>query len=149
MLSSNLAVGTTVTNTGVVTWNTPAQTASASVSISIGGVPGVGVLNGAAWHDANFDDVQDAAERPLAGWTVELYRDDQLVASVQVDAAGVYRISGLQPNDVTGTRYELRFRAPGAGARTASLGRAGVAVHQRPATHHRHRRRPRAPTCRA
>ncbi|HEX6572324.1 MAG TPA: SdrD B-like domain-containing protein, partial [Steroidobacteraceae bacterium] len=123
-LGSNLAVGTTVTNTGVVNWNTPAQTASASVSISIGGVPGVGVLNGAAWHDANFDDVQDGAERPLVGWTVDLYRDDQVVASVQVDASGVYRISGLQPNDVTGTRYEVRFRAPGAGARTASLGRA-------------------------
>ena len=30
-----------VTNTGVVTWNTPTQTASASVSLFVGGIPGV------------------------------------------------------------------------------------------------------------
>src|SRR6516164_3133590 len=33
-LGSTLAAGTSVTNTGVVTWNTPPQTASASVSIN-------------------------------------------------------------------------------------------------------------------
>ena len=123
-LDSSLAIGTTVTNTGVVSWNSPTQTASASVSIDVGGVPGVGVLNGAAWHDANFDDAQGAGERSLAGWTVDLYRDDQLLYSALTDSSGVYRISGLVPNDVSGSRYELRFRAPGAGARTAMLGRA-------------------------
>ena len=35
-----------ITNTGVVTWNNPPQTASASVSIDVGGMVGVGVLNG-------------------------------------------------------------------------------------------------------
>ena len=30
----------------------------------------------------------------------------------------------MDPNDLTGVRYELRFRAPGAGANTAMLGRA-------------------------
>ena len=124
VLGAGLASGTTVTNTAVVTWNTPTQTASASVSIGVGGVPGVGVFNGAAWHDANFDDVQDSTERALVGWTVDLYRDEQAVASVAVDATGSYRLSGLSPNDATGTRYELRLRAPGAGARTALLGRA-------------------------
>src|SRR5215813_2217993 len=38
-LGSTLAVGTVVTNTGVVTWNTPPQTASASVSVTIRAVP--------------------------------------------------------------------------------------------------------------
>src|SRR5215468_4538246 len=37
-LGSTLAAGTIVTNTGVVTWNNPSQTASASVSINIGAV---------------------------------------------------------------------------------------------------------------
>src|SRR5262250_2873600 len=37
-LGSTLAAGTIVTNTGVVTWNTPPQTASASVSVNIGAV---------------------------------------------------------------------------------------------------------------
>ena len=123
-LSASLGVGTTVTNTGVVAWNTPAQTASASVSIGVGGIPGVGVLNGLAWHDANFDDVQGAGERALVGWTVELYRDSQLLHSALTDTNGAYRVSGLEPNDLGGSRYELRFRAPGAGARTALLGTA-------------------------
>src|SRR5260370_27831374 len=37
---STRAAGTIVTNTGVVTWNTPPQTASASVSITVGGIVG-------------------------------------------------------------------------------------------------------------
>src|SRR5262249_20898638 len=41
-LGSTLAAGTIVTNAGVVTWNTPPQTASASVSVTIGAVPGAG-----------------------------------------------------------------------------------------------------------
>ena len=80
-------------------------------------------MNGSAWHDADFDDVRDPGERPLAGWSVELYRDNQLWHSVLTDANGVYRIIVVEPNDVTGIPYELRFRAPGAGANTAMLGR--------------------------
>jgi len=123
-LDPGLVDGTVVTNTGVVAWNTPTQTASASVSIVVGGVPGVAVLNGAAWHDADFDDTQDTGERALAGWAVELYRDVQLLHSTLTDANGAYRIIGVEPNDGTGSPYELRFRAPGAGPNTAMLGRA-------------------------
>ncbi len=123
-LNPNLVLGTTVTNTGVVAWNNPTQTVSASVSIVVGSIPGFAVLNGAAWHDANFDDLRDSSERALAGWTVELYRNSQLWQSVLTDANGIYRIIGVEPNDLTGVRYELRFRAPGAGANTAMLGRA-------------------------
>ena len=86
ILDPGLAVGTTVTNTGVVYWNDPTQTASASVSIVVGGIPGVSVLAGAAWHDANFDDVQDAGERALAGWSVDLYRDGELQHSALTDS---------------------------------------------------------------
>ena len=125
ILDPGLATGTVVTNTGVVGWNNPTQTASASVSIIVGASPRpLGVLNGSAWHDADFDDVRDPGERPLAGWSVELYRDNQLWNSVLTDANGVYRFIGVEPNDVTGIPYELRFRAPGAGANTAMLGRA-------------------------
>src|SRR5215469_6925926 len=42
-LGSTLAAGTVVTNTGVVTWNIPPQTASASVSVTIGAVPGLAI----------------------------------------------------------------------------------------------------------
>ena len=124
ILNPALALGTVVTNTGVVNWNTPTQTASASVSIVVGSVPGFAVLSGSVWHDANFDDVKGSGERPLAGWTVALYRDNVLWSSVLTDAAGAYRIVGVEPNDVTGVQYELRFSAPGAGPNTAMLGRA-------------------------
>src|SRR5882724_7656801 len=124
VLDPGLALGTVVTNTGVVTWNTPAQTASASVSIVVGNIPGFAVLNGSVWHDADFDNVHDSGERALAGWTVDLYRDNVPWSSVLTDAAGAYRIVGVEPNDISGVRYELRFRAPGAGPNTAMLGRA-------------------------
>lgn len=123
-LDDGLASGTTVTNTAEVRWNTPEQAASASVSLDVGGAPGVGALNGAAWHDADFDNIQGDAERVLEDWTVELYRNDRLVHSTRIDADGAYRISGLGPNDLTGDSYELRFSAPGAGPDTASLGQA-------------------------
>src|SRR5437773_3847024 len=130
-LNANLALGTVVTNTGVAAWGNPTQTARASVSIAVGsilspggpGTPIPAVLNGSAWYDANFDDVRDSGERILAGWAVELYRDNQLSQSVATDTNGDYRLTGVEPNDTTGVRYELRFRAPGAGANTALLGR--------------------------
>ena len=122
-LNSNLMFGTVVTNKAVAAWNNPTETTSASVSIVVGAIPGFAALNGSAWYDANFDNVEDSRERALAGWTVELYRDNQLSQSVQTDANGVYHIIGVEPNDTTGARYELRFRAPGAGPNTAMLGR--------------------------
>jgi uncharacterized repeat protein (TIGR01451 family) len=123
-LDPGLVDGTVVTNTGVVTWNTPTQTASASVSIVVGGVPGMTVLNGTVWHDIDFDDVKDTGERPLAGWTVQFFADGQLVHTVLTDVDGAYNIVGVQPNDTTGVAYQLRFLAPGASPTTAALGRA-------------------------
>ena len=124
VLDPGLATGTVVTNTGVVSWNTPTQTASASVAIVVGGMPGLSILSGSAWHDADFDDARDPGERALAGWTVDLYRDTVLWNSVLTDASGDYRFLAVEPNDTTGAEYELRFRAPGAGANTALLGNA-------------------------
>jgi uncharacterized repeat protein (TIGR01451 family) len=123
-VNTGLAVGTTVTNTGAVYWNDPVQTANASVSIVVGGIPGVSVLAGAVWHDANFDDAQDVAERALAGWSVDLFRDGNLQHSALTDADGAWSIIGVAPNDTLNYQYELRFRAPGAGANTAPLGTA-------------------------
>jgi large repetitive protein len=124
ILNPGLTLGTVVTNTGVVAWNNPTQTASASVSIVVGNIPGFGVLSGSAWHDADFDNVRDSGERRLDGWAVELYRNSVLWQSVLTDANGDYQIIGVEPNDLTGVQYELRFRAPVAGANTAMLGLA-------------------------
>src|SRR6267154_1028363 len=123
-IASGLPVGTTLTNTAVVTWNNPPQTVSASVSIDIGGVPGSGSLNGTAWLDANFNKIADLGEPLLQGWTVGLYLNGALVQSVLTDASGAYRFSSVPPTDGTANRYELRFTAPGAGTNTAKLGKA-------------------------
>jgi uncharacterized repeat protein (TIGR01451 family)/fimbrial isopeptide formation D2 family protein len=124
VLNPDLDSGTTVTNTGVVSWNTPSQTASASVSIDVGGTPGVGVINGAVWHDADFDNVQDVTERALEGWSVELTRNGEPLVSTITDAGGTWRLTGLAPNTSNDDIYRIRFQAPGAGPRTAMLGTA-------------------------
>jgi uncharacterized repeat protein (TIGR01451 family) len=126
-IASGLPAGTRLTNTGVATWNSPPQTASASVSIDIGGVPGSGSLNGTAWLDANFNKIADLGEPLLQGWTVGLYLNGVLVQSVLTDVNGVYRFSSVPPTDGTANRYELRFTAPGAGPNTAKLGKADSA----------------------
>ena len=130
-LNPNAVPGTKVINTAIATWNKPIQTTTASVPLVVAKLPPApGVLNGSVWYDANFDAAQDSRERALAGWTVELYSDNQLSQSVQTDDNGVYRIPGVVPNDPADTtdtaavKYELRLRAPGAGPNTAMLGRA-------------------------
>src|SRR3989441_7492325 len=126
-IAAGLPAGTTLTNTGVVAWNTPQQSASASVSIDIGGTSGSGMLNGTVWHDANFNKIADLGEPLLQGWTVGLYLNGALVQSVLTDVNGVYRFSSVPPTDGTANRYELRFTAPGAGPNTAKLGKADSA----------------------
>jgi uncharacterized repeat protein (TIGR01451 family) len=121
-IDPGLADGTTLTNTAEVTWNDPAQSATATVSIDVGARPDLGMLSGNVWHDADHDDAPDTAERPLAGWTVELLRNDQPIRSLLSDVDGNYLMAGVQPNDLTGDTYSLRFRAPGAGASAALLG---------------------------
>src|SRR5437879_723481 len=126
-IASGLPAGTTLTNTAVVTWNNPPQTASASVSIDIGGVPGSGSLNGTAWLDANFNKIADPGEPLLQGWTVGLYLNGALAQSVLTDVNGVYRFSNMPPTDGTANRYELRFTTAGAGPNPAKLGKADSA----------------------
>jgi len=122
-LDAGLAMGTAVVNVGTVTWDDPPRTASASASIDVGGTPGVGVLSGAVWHDADFDDDQGGAELAQVGWVVELQRNGQPMQSVTTDGDGAWRMIGLAPNDISGDAYAIYFRAPDAGAATASLGR--------------------------
>lgn len=117
-------IGTTITNTAQVSWNTPVQSASASASVDIGGIPGSGILNGRAWHDANFDNLFDSTELKLAGWSVQVYVNSTLLGSVLTDTNGLFTVSGLAPNSGTANQYEIRFRAPAAGASTARLGLA-------------------------
>lgn len=123
-IAAAVPAGTTITNTGLVTWNTPTETASASASVVIAGAPapGAGTLNGTAWLDANLNKVPDAGEPPLVGWTVALFLNGVQLQSVLTDANGVYRLSNVAPTDGTSNRYELRFTAPGAGPSTAKLG---------------------------
>ncbi|WP_405241398.1 hypothetical protein [Lentisalinibacter salinarum] len=124
VIEPTLPIGTTVTNIAEVRWNQATQSATASVSVDVGGTPGSAAVNGTVWHDADFDDVDGAGERRLEGWSVEVWRNDTRVRSVLTDADGNYRVSGLVPNYLTDDVYEIRFVAPGAGPRSAALGLA-------------------------
>ncbi|MEJ2393068.1 MAG: SdrD B-like domain-containing protein, partial [Gammaproteobacteria bacterium] len=116
--------GDRLTNIAQMAWNTPTLTATASVSIDIGGTIGTAMLNGQVWHDFNLDKrhVAGDGETNLAGWTVSLYRNNALVATATTDANGLYRFSDIEPTLTTADRYELRFTAPAAGPNTASMG---------------------------
>jgi uncharacterized repeat protein (TIGR01451 family)/fimbrial isopeptide formation D2 family protein len=122
-IAAGVPIGTTITNTALVTWD-PSGSASDSVSIDIGGTPGSAILNGRVWHDANFNNAFDGSEQPLAGWAVELRRNGTPLATTSTASDGSYQFSGLAPNDITGDQYEIRFSAPGAGPNTAMLGQA-------------------------
>jgi uncharacterized repeat protein (TIGR01451 family)/fimbrial isopeptide formation D2 family protein len=117
-----LASGTVITNTAQAAWNTPVQNANASTTVTAGGMPGSASLYGLVWQDANFNNSQDSGELSLAGWTVDLYQNGGLVGTLNTDADGAYHFNGVTPNAGTSITYELRFRAPGAGANTAMLG---------------------------
>jgi uncharacterized repeat protein (TIGR01451 family) len=112
-----------VTNTAQVTWNVPAQTASATVTTPIGGLPGTATLNGSVWQDTNFNNTLDNGELALNGWAVDLYQNGQLRGTVFTGADGSYHIYNVTPNaGTTMPPYEIRFRAMGAGSNTAKLG---------------------------
>ncbi len=128
-----LAYGTTISNTAVVSWNNPPQTATADVSLDVGGTPGSASLNGRIWHDPNFDRVYLAdSENSQQGWSVELYLDGQPVTTTQTDEHGEYRFTGLVPSVNTNGLYEVRFLAPGAGVNTPSLGDTDSPFTDRP-----------------
>jgi len=128
-IAAGIPAGTVLTNTGLVTWNTPTETNSASASIVIGGVtgPGAGTINGTAWLDANFNKIPDTDEPRLSGWTVALFLNGVQLQTVLTDANGVYRLTNVANTDGTSNRYELRFIAPAAGPNTAKLGVADSA----------------------
>jgi uncharacterized repeat protein (TIGR01451 family) len=126
-IAAGLPMGTTITNTGQVAWNSPALTASASVSIAVGGTPGAAGLNGRVWHDASLDKLFDTGERGLQGWTVEVLRNNVRLGAVTTDANGQFTVNGLAPSATAADQFSLRFSAPGAGARTAKLGVADSA----------------------
>ncbi|WP_406828179.1 isopeptide-forming domain-containing fimbrial protein [Microbulbifer sp. ARAS458-1] len=127
-LGENLAMGYPVVNTAQVKWNDPAMYNEATVSIDIGGTPGIANLSGYLWHDVNFSETADAEEQLLVNWSVELYFNNALLETVQSDDKGYFVFDGLVPNmdgaDMAGASYELRYLAPNAGDNTASLGTA-------------------------
>ncbi|MEJ2362738.1 MAG: SdrD B-like domain-containing protein [Gammaproteobacteria bacterium] len=122
-INQSVAAGTTVNNTASVSWNSPDSPKDDSASVNVGAIPGSASLNGLVWHDVNFNKLFDSgSETGLEHWSVELYRNHQLIGTQETNADGAYRFTGLAPNMGTPDLYELRFRAEGAGPNTASMG---------------------------
>jgi uncharacterized repeat protein (TIGR01451 family)/fimbrial isopeptide formation D2 family protein len=123
-INNSLPLGTTITNTGIVSWDAATKNASATISIDVGGTPGVANVNGKIWHDKNYDNIFDGDELELEGWFVDIYRNTTLLGTVISDASGNYSINGLTANDVGSDRYDIRFRAPDSNSTSAKLGNA-------------------------
>jgi large repetitive protein len=121
-LNSTATAGTTITNTAQASWNSPAQTAQASASVTVGGIPGSAMLNGHVWYDFNYNGLNDAGESNLANWTVDLYHNNVLFSSTITDTNGLFQFSGVAPT--TTDQYQIHFSAPGATSTTAKLGLA-------------------------
>ena len=125
LIDSNQTTGTTITQDARVQWNAGSQSETASVSVVVGATPGgTATIGGSVWHDVNHNKVVDGAETLLGNWDVVLYRNSIALASIQTDTNGVYRFVGLQPNDVSGADYSVRFLAQGATLNSAALGLA-------------------------
>ncbi|MEO1202405.1 MAG: hypothetical protein AAFX10_06845, partial [Pseudomonadota bacterium] len=122
MLSEDLNNGQTVVNMSQVAWNDPPQYLEAQASIDVGGVPGSGIVSGTVFHDADFDNTPDTAERLLEGWSVTLNRNDEPLRTVETDTDGFFTIQGIPPNYLLADEYWLSYAAPGAGTRTALMG---------------------------
>ncbi len=123
VLDLALIEGTTITNIGEVTWTSGSD--SASVDIDVGGILGSAGLNGLAWQDTDFDNIVDAGENLLTGWTVQLYQNNVLISTTLTDTSGAFGFIGLGPNTALGSfGYELRYITPGAIATSATTGNA-------------------------
>ena len=71
------------------------------------------------FEDVNANGQQDAADKPIAGVTVSLVSNGNVVATTTTNASGLYSFTGLTP----GTPYSVRFTTPaGFTATTANIG---------------------------
>src|SRR5712671_1391062 len=129
-IAAGLPVGTTLTNTGVVTWNTPQQSASASVSIDIGetsapnlvltktgpatmsvgqlGQFGLNVQNSGvsdAWNTTILDRLPNSPSGGMCSTT------PQVVSAQVFQADGVTAVAGKGPL-VAGTDFSISYNKP-------------------------------------
>ena len=132
-LGSTLAAGTTVTNTGVVTWNNPPQTASGSVSIQVVTPPALTLTKGGqtttyigqqgqftldvqntgttdAWNATILDKLPTGTSGGMCAAT------PQILSAQVFQADGVTAVPGKGPL-TAGTDYTLTY----AGAPTCTL----------------------------
>src|SRR5215472_1653461 len=129
-IAAGLAAGTTLTNTGVVTWNTPQQTASATASIDIGGTstpdltltktgpatmsPGVLAQFGLNVQNTGLNDAWNATilDRLPSGPTGGMCSSTPQVVSAQVfQADGITAVPGKGPL-VAGTDFSISYSQP-------------------------------------
>src|SRR6266481_3260084 len=129
-IAAGLPAGTTLTNTGVVTWNTPQQSASASVSIDIGetsapnlvltktgpatmsvgqlGQFGLNVQNTGvsdAWNTTILDRLPNSPSGGMCSTT------PQVVSAQVFQADGVTAVAGKGPL-VAGTDFSISYNKP-------------------------------------
>lgn len=71
-------------------------------------IPAGGVINGTIFNDQNGDGVANTGDPKLAGWTINLMKNGNVIATTTSDAAGAYGFYGV----ATGSGYTVEEILP-------------------------------------
>ena len=68
---------------------------------------GLGSISGVVFEDLNFNQILNLHESKLAGWEINLYRENNLIQTQKTDQLGAYSFTGLKPDN-----YKLELKVP-------------------------------------
>lgn len=68
---------------------------------------GLGSISGVVFEDLNFNQILNLHESKLAGWEINLYRENNLIQTQKTDQPGAYSFTGLKPDN-----YKLELKVP-------------------------------------
>ena len=84
----------------------PANCARSTVTVVVD--PALSAVSGTVYNDLNGNQTLDANEPRRPGWTVEVIKNGQVVATTTTNATGDYQVTGL----LSGPGYSIQFRNP-------------------------------------
>ena len=67
----------------------------------------LGSISGVVFEDLNFNQILNLHESKLAGWEINLYRENNLIQTQKTDQPGAYSFTGLKPDN-----YKLELKVP-------------------------------------
>ena len=140
VINPDLLDGTRIVNTGTATWDNPPRTASASVAIDVGAIPGQGILNGQGVARRELQ--PDARSERAHPRRLDSPAVSQRPAAAQRDHRRERRVSHRRHPAELHQRRAIRTALHRArrDCEQREAGHGVLAVHERTAKHPRHHR---------